>query len=300
MTKGGKKMKSRRAGKGFEMGKNESSTVRMAGRFLFYTGSAVTVSFVQLSPLVMDARILAESDGFMEFRFNKVKAKAWLGNIFAASPSVTPGGANLAIGFSPNLLTTAPVGTIEAMTLQNADIGNGTYGAPYPRIHLNQKDLLAAAPVKWFRRGTAYDDTLEVQGVLYFASTDLFSARPLSVLVEYEIEMRAPADPALTAKASAEPPTPEQMAKQILELQYVLGVQNRFVPRLKPVPSVKELGNGETCEIGEAKEDYVDVCSGTPHKAVSEITALRAPPERPMHAVAFHQPPGPSAKSTPR
>jgi hypothetical protein len=125
------------------IGRNENKIVRFQGRFYFVTGANVYTTFVQLSPLVMDSRLLAVSDAWQEFRFNRVKVSGWLGNIFAASPSVSPGGANLAIGYTPALPTSPPAGVTECMSLQNAAMGNGTFGAGYPHLELGPKDLLA-------------------------------------------------------------------------------------------------------------------------------------------------------------
>ncbi len=234
------------------IGRNENKIVRFQGRYYVVSSANAYTTYIQLSPLVMDSRILAISDGWQEFRFNRVKAHAWLGNVVAASPSVTPGGANLALAYTPALPSSGPAGVTEAMSLQNAAVGNGTFGAGYPHLELGPKDVLAAGPVKWYRRGTAYDDTLEVQGIVYAASTDTFAARPITILLEYEVEFRTPADLALTSSAAAAnpEPTPEEMARQIADLQRVLGMQNRVVKRL---PSL--LPDGETKDV----DSYIQV-----------------------------------------
>ena len=194
------------------MGTDESMTTRYVGRYyVTSTSNALSTFFVQFSPLVMDARVLQVSDAWQEFRFVKAKAKAWLGNLTPASASVTPGGANLALGYTPALPTVQPVLLSDVMQLQNAAIGNGTFGCGYPQIRMSRNDMIGASPVKWYRRGTAYDDTLEVQGSVFISSSDLFSARPLSVLVEYEIEFRTPSDPGNTVAGPIEPPDPATM-----------------------------------------------------------------------------------------
>lgn len=224
--------------------------MRYQGRFFFYSTSNATGStFVQLSPLVMDARLLQVSDAFQEFRFTRVVVRSWLGNVTPASPSVTPGGANVALGYFPALITNTPVTHQEILTAQNAAIGNGTFGSPYPRIKMNRNDLLGAAPVKWYRRGSAYDDTLEVQGIVYALSNDLFSARPIMVLVEYECEFRIPADPALTATGRVDPPDPVAMQNEIAELQRVLGITKILVRR--PPPLDMDASAGEVKESDE-------------------------------------------------
>lgn len=222
------------------MGKNENRACKFVGRAYFTLTSNAQTWVLNLTPLGLDARLVTVSDGWQEFKFTKVLIKAWLGNIVAASPSVTPGGANLALAYSPNILGSGPISVQELMNLQNVAVGNGTYGCPYPRLALAKSALTSPGPVKWFRRGTPFDDTLEVQGSIYFASTDTWSARPLTMFVEYEIEFRVPADTALTsaspeAKVNTDPAV---LAKQIEEMQLVLGLKTHLVQRVpnKPPP----------------------------------------------------------------
>jgi len=205
----------------------------------------------------MDARLLQLSDSWQEFRFTKAKVMAWLGNLTPASPSVTPGGANLSLGYTPALPSSQPALLSEVLQLQNAAIGNGTFGSPYPKLRLTRNDLTGASPVKWYRRGTAYDDTLEVQGSVYISSSDLFSARPLSVVVEYEIEFRTPADPATTL-ARQDPPEPAAMQAEIEELQRVLGITRKLVKRPAPLslgePSADETKDDGYVRVNEPAE----------------------------------------------
>lgn len=221
------------------MGKNEDRPVKLVGR---YYGTSTLNGFsvgLGLNPLYLDARCVTVSDAFQEYRFTKVVVHAWLGNIVAASPSVTPGGANLALAYEPGILGSNPVNVQECQNLQNLMIGNGTYGCPYPTLRLAMGALLGPSPVKWFRRGTPYDDTLENQGVIFFVSTDTFSARPLSWLVQYEVEFRAPADTVLTAEMKRGDPTPAQLQDQLDELQRVLGIAPRQRNVLKLPPPIR-------------------------------------------------------------
>jgi len=204
----------------------------------------------------MDPRLVAVSDAWQEFRFTKVKARGWVGNIFEASPSVTPGGANVVVAFTPSLLGSAPTGVVECMNLQDVAIGNGTYGNPYPRLSLGAKALLGASSVKWFRRGTPYDDTLETQGTFYFASTDLFSGRPISLLIEYEVEFRVPADTALTARGDVDP-DPKLLAEHVAELQRVVGLTGRLQLRV-PRPKALSL-DADPRPDSETKDGYIRV-----------------------------------------
>ncbi len=218
------------------MGVNEDKPVRFMGRFYSTLTSATNTFVLGLNPLQFDARCITVSDAFQEYRFTKVHLHAWLGNIIAASPSVTPGGANLALAYEPGILSSFPVSVQECQNLQNVKIGNGTYGVPYPSLRLSGAALTGPSPVKWFRRGTAFDDTLELQGLIVCASTDTWNARPLTLFVEYEIEFRAPADTVLTSELKADP-TPAELQDQLTELQRVLGVAPRLKNTLKlPAP----------------------------------------------------------------
>jgi len=270
-------------------GAKESSVIKCAGRYyVTSTSNALSTFFVQFSPLVMDARLLQLSDSWQEFRFTKAKVAAWLGNLTPASPSVTPGGANLALGYTPALPSSQPALISEVLQLQNAAIGNGTFGSGYPKIRLSRNDMTGASPVKWYRRGTAYDDTLEVQGAVYISSSDLFSARPLSLFIEYEIEFRTPADPATTA-TRRDPPDPASMYAQIEELQRVLGITRVLVKRPPPLT---------ICDSGdETKDDgYVRVNepseNADPHQNRAGQPASRTP-------VLIPQTPGSRASAQP-
>lgn len=228
----------RKAGQSSLMGVNEDRPIKFAGRFYSVSTANVQVVALGLNPLYFDARCVTVSDAFQEYRFTKLVARAWLGNVVTSSPSVTPGGANLALAYEPGLLGSNPISVGECQNLQNLAIGNGTFGAAYPHLRLSGPALLGASPVKWFRRGTAYDDTLETQGVVFFASTDTFTARPLTWLIEYEVEFRAPADTVLTSELKADP-TPQELQVQLEELQRVLGIGPRQRNVLKLPPPIK-------------------------------------------------------------
>lgn len=248
--------KGKKHGRNGVMGRNEDQVCRYVGRFYSAGTASARVIQAQLNPLALDARLVTVSDAWQEYRFTKVKARGWLGNILEASPSVTPGGANLALAYSPNILGSAPISVAECQNLQDFAVGNGTIGCPYPRLTIGAKGLLAGSPVKWFRRGTPFDDTLEVQGTFYWASTDLFSARPISLLLEYEVEFRVPADTALTVSADVDP-DPKLLAKQVVELQRVLGLTGRMQNRV-PRPPALSL-TAETSPDSETKDGYIRV-----------------------------------------
>lgn len=220
------------------MGHNEDRPVKYFGRAYFTFAANSYTTSLGLNPLSLDARCVSVSDAFQEYRFTRVSVHAWLGNIVAASPSVTPGGANLALAYEPGLLSSFPVNVQEHQNLQNVAIGNGTYGCPYPHLRLSGAALQGPSPVRWFRRGTAYDDTLEVQGVLLLGSTDTFTDRPCTLWIQYEVEFRAPADTALTAEVKSDP-TPAELQVQLTELQRVLGIAPRQRNMQKLPPPIK-------------------------------------------------------------
>ena len=229
--------------------RSENGACKVAGRFYATTTANAQLYFWSLNPLYLDTRLVGISDAWQEFRFTRVNVRAWLGNIIAASPSVTPGGANLALAYEPGVLGSYPSSVAECMNLQNVQIGNGTFGCPYPHLKLASAALHGPSVVRWYRRGTAYDDTLESQGLLSCASTDTFSARPLTILVEYEIEFRAPADTALTGEELKVDPTPAELQAQLTELQRVLGVAPRIRNTLKlPLPIRMEDGYVDAAE----------------------------------------------------
>lgn len=214
---------------------------------MYFTSTANAYVFgLGLNPLYLDPRCVTASDAYQEYRFVKCNMRAWLGNVLAASPSVTPGGANLALAYQPGLLGSNPVSVQECQNLQNFQIGNGTFGCAYPHLRLSGGALTGPSPVKWFRRGTPYDDTLENQGLFFMVSTDTFSARPLSWVLEYELEFRAPADTALTSAELKTDPTPAEIQSQLDELQRVLGIAPRLRNVLKLPPPIK------------VDEEYVD------------------------------------------
>jgi len=236
------------------MGTNENKPVKYFGRYYAASVAAASTYGIQLNPLQLDARLVTVSDAFLEYRFTKVIARAWLGvnTGNTATVATLPSVANLGLAYTPNVLTTSPASLADLCNLQNVSVGNGTIGSAYPRLRLGPPALQAPGPVKWYRRGTAYDDTLEVQGFLWMAGSNSWNAVPLSWLIEYEIEFRTPADTGLTASVPNAAPTPEQMYRQIVELQAVLGLDKRIAQR---VPAINTSDAKEQDYVSVAEED---------------------------------------------
>jgi hypothetical protein len=96
------------------------------------------------------------------------------------------------------------------------------------------------------------------------------------MLLEYEVEFRTPADLALTAANSASTsvdPTPEELMRQIAELQRVLGIERRLV---KKAPPPILLPDGETKDV----DSYVSV--DEPFGSAGSHTSQVAPVQQPV------------------
>jgi len=187
VVEAGKKKKKKKAnGVGVASG-DMDRTVTVKGAWYFQDSTAASVVGQPLNPLVMDARLLALSDLYQEFRFTSVKITVY---------SDSNGGKNMALAYTPIVFTTAP--TLSTLpSLARFAMGCGGYGSPYPTLKLSSRELTANPP-KWFRRGTAYDDLLETQGFLYWASTANFATNVAQVIIEYVVQLRAKADASLT------------------------------------------------------------------------------------------------------
>lgn len=213
-----------------------------------------TVGVINLNVLAFDSRLVTISDAWQEYRFTRLTARCWL--------DVAE---TVCIGYTPTILSSQPTNFSDMSTLQQFAIGNGSFGAAYPKIACNKNALLGAALFNWYRRGTGYDDLGEIQGQIYVAATTAFNVRNLSILIEYEVELRAPAGTGMTLPDLNL--SPEEMAKQLYEMQQVLGIQYRFQNRLpRPTPL-------EVKQADEPEEDYVPVKS----PAVAGISKVVSP-----------------------
>ena len=169
--------------------RNHVPRLKFSGRFYFTQSGAITQNAFNLNPLVFDDRCLQVSDQFQLYRFTSVTVRHWGTN------TLYP----LALGYSPTLASTPPSTVQHIMDAEVASIGNGQVGSPWPTIKLNKQMLIKNSSPKWWRRGTAYDDLLELQGQVYYASPGAsYSAQPGYFLVRYTIEFAAPADASTT------------------------------------------------------------------------------------------------------
>ncbi len=178
---------------------------KFTGKLIYTESNAGTASSLGITPLNFDARCISLSDQYMEFRFTKLKFHVYQG-----------GSGFVTIGYSPSVASTAPNTAQQVLDCQNSSTGpnGGVIGWPVPKLVLRRQDLTNNGP-KWFRRGTAYDDLLEQQGVFYIhTSLGSFSTQNATITVEWELECAAPlaaadtvsvsrVDPRLAAKLAA-------------------------------------------------------------------------------------------------
>jgi len=205
--------------RGLKVGKNQSSVVKLVGRNFRSLTAAVSSDALNLNPLLLDARLTSLSDGYQEFRFVRVRVQLM-------SQSTQP---YFGLAYTPALLTAGPGSIADLENIEDAAFGNGTFGAPMPRLNLGRQQLTGASPVKWYRRGTAYDDTLESQGTLYTASNVNFSTTSAVQVVEYEIELRGSANTGLTAVRPVLPALDpvQDLELKVSDLQMAVGMAPR-------------------------------------------------------------------------
>lgn len=231
------------------MGTHEDKPVKFVGRHVVsYDGSGAYQTIV-LNPLSLDPRLVTVSDAWQNYRFERIHVRAWVGSVSGAiSISFPPGSSNLAIGFTTGLLGAAPATQQELASLQDWAMGNGTFGSAYPSLKLGKAALVEPLMLKWMRRGTPFDDNFESQGQFFFLAD---KAIPYTVCIEYECWFRTPAATGLTAQSmSVDPPTLEELSKQMLEVQLSLGLAGRSRFRLPPPPlEVKQDEEHEDREV---------------------------------------------------
>jgi len=175
--------------------------ITYTGRYLLtdVTGSAFS-STIALSPLLLDARLVTVSDAYQEFRFTKVHVRITTGLTTVAETR--------ALAFSPVVPTTQPTGSSafqDMMNFTSFSCGCGLFGSPLPHLKLTRKQLCANGP-KWFRRGTAFDDLLEVQGYVYAANQfSAYESFRMNVFIEYTVQLQAPANTGTTMRPAHAP-----------------------------------------------------------------------------------------------
>jgi hypothetical protein len=191
------------------MSLNPKVAVTVRGKYYYGNATASAVDVLSLSPLNLDARCIALSDQYMLFRFTKLHARC-----------VQPGGSDhpIFMGFTPALPTTNPSSPQETLDCAVSAWGSnpGRFGNPAPQLKLNKKILTTNGP-KWFRRGTAFDDLLEVQGRVFTTSTVPFNTNIIYLVFEWEMELAAPLSAADTV--SGTPARDERFITKLAQLR---------------------------------------------------------------------------------
>lgn len=178
------------------LGNQLNRPIRYVGRYFVNDASAATVLTLNLSPLSLDPRCVQISDGYQNFRFDRVRVRAF--------SNAVPFIGGLTVGYSPTL----PSAAVTAAAIDELPvyaIGNGTFGSPWPRLNLSAE--LHQNQPRWFRRGTGYDDLAELQGqfVIGYSGAYGFNTSNLNVslLVEYEVHLSGNVDASLTLPVSS-------------------------------------------------------------------------------------------------
>lgn len=205
------------------------------GRYTVHGYSAaVNKLALALTPVSFDPRLIAISDNFQLFRFKKLQVRGWFE--YSASYPLT---SSFYLAYTPVTPSVAPI-EYELDEMPNFAVGNGTFGNQWPRLSLTTKELNESAP-KWFRRGTAYDDLLETQGILYFSAPDsvLFSVRTISFVIEYEIELAGNMLASLTSRpprviAQEEKAADADLTKEVANLATIAGAVLVERPEVAP------------------------------------------------------------------
>lgn len=213
---------------------SKPKVTKVTGKYFVQNSSSATTTFaLQLSPLFFDARAIAISDSYMNFRFTKANV-----SIVQSTTAAEP----CAIGYSPSLPTVNPASLQEVLDMQTSMlyvVSASQMGPPHV-MRLSRKQLTQNA-VKWFRRGTAFDDNVEIQGLLLIQTTTAFNIKALSLLVEYELELCAPFDPAATASTVRMDPSIAQRLRLLRDdrkekdLKDIARIDS-YVPAPEPIP----------------------------------------------------------------
>lgn len=176
----------RAPGRGKALSDTTDRTITVRGVYRAAVAPVAQIDGILLNPLALDQRLIDLSDTYQEFRFTRIKAQLW--NFTTAY--------EVSLAYMPTLASAAPTfATLPSLSAYAT--GNGQYGTPNPCLRLSRSMLTANAP-KWFRRGTAFDDLFETQGVIYRGSAVNFSTQPATFLMYYEVQLRGKADVSIT------------------------------------------------------------------------------------------------------
>ncbi len=182
-------------------------TATFGGRYYLYEAGAYTFNALSVTPLLFDARCVALTDNFQYYRFTDLEVI-----MFNNTDTV-----NCVIGYSPGLTTNNPNTFQEISDLPVSRMGNGQYGSPNPGFKVPPKTLKPRQS-PWLRRGTTYDDLLEVQGTFFYGSGTQFSTSPATILVKWKVQVCAPLDPSNTVPRNV-PALQASLVRRLLELR---------------------------------------------------------------------------------
>jgi hypothetical protein len=185
---------------------NPKPTAKFRGKYLYTESSAAAIGVLSLTPLNLDARCVSITDAFMLYRFTKLR--------FHIVPTGGAGYGIFALGYTPAIPTTGPGNGQQVLDCAVSSFGNGSVGFPLPHLNLTRKTLMTNAP-KWFRRGTGYDDLLELQGQIYYWAQNNFNVANVLILIEWEIEVASPLATADTMRGPARDPALANRLQQL-------------------------------------------------------------------------------------
>lgn len=173
----------------------QNKTTKFTGRYFSQLTAGSGIASIALNPLTLDSRLVAVSDAFQEYRFLDIRVRLCPFSNSNTIPYVPP---MYFLAHTPVVPTNVPSTWVDLANFSVVDFGSGLYGSKLPSLRVGRKKLFENAP-KWFRRGTAYDDLLEVQGYVYVASpTSVFSVLNVIVEITYVVELGAPAETGTT------------------------------------------------------------------------------------------------------
>lgn len=212
-------------------------TIKYTGRHYFSVNTTASSWVLDLAPTSLDARLLAISDSFENFRFTRVRIRV-------LSPS-TPASALVAqLAYSPVTLPSLP--TFGQLSLLPAyAVGSGFVGSSLPVLALDSSELYINA-VKWFRRGTGQNPAyVEDQGEIFgsWAQGTSFQTSPMHMLMEYDVLLNSdmdtsftvPMGPSKSAASSEEKDdgvivtASDDLQRQVDELSRLLGVRRASI-----------------------------------------------------------------------
>lgn len=239
----------------------------VSGRYVITPATAIDATSLAMNPLYFDNRLVSVSDSYQYFRFTKLKA-------VTMNAVVENDGDDHCMAFAycygvPGVIPST------YQTLANCPFfaaGSGKPGSPWPKLSVLGKLLTDGDPVRWFRRGTAYDDNLEVQGLFIICAGHTFDYVKPVIVVEYEVILIDPLDPSDTSQQGATIPVRqlrvgELMRKREEATQVLAKVKDTLTEladesKVDLAPLLRASGM-----VPEAEHEYVQIQTGLSHQS---------------------------------